>query len=69
MMELGLLMISIVIMFIIVLFWMIDRSNLQDKINKYERQISYLEREKDKNIKNIESLRVYIKEIMEGTLD
>jgi len=68
-MELGLLMISIVIMFIIVLFWMIDRSNLQDKINKYERQISYLEREKDKNIKNIESLRVYIKEIMEGTLD
>ncbi|GEM_PF-2899046 len=69
MMELGLLMISIVIMFIIVLFWMVDRSNLISKIYKYERQIRYLEREKDKNtIEPIDVLRLHIKTILDGSV-
>jgi len=69
-MELGLLMISIVIMFIIVLFWMVDRSNLQDKIYKYERQISYMERKRERDIdkaicERMEYKREFIKGLME----
>lgn len=68
MMELGLLLISIVIMFLLVLFWMVDRSNLQDTIYKYERKIRYLEREKDKNtIEPIDVLRLHIKTILDGS--
>lgn len=61
MMELGLFMISIVIMFILVVMWMVDRSNLQDKIYKYERKISYLERERDKIYSKIDDLKSILK--------
>ncbi|WP_346886458.1 hypothetical protein [Clostridium sp. UBA4395] len=61
MMELGLLLLSIVIMFIIVVMWMVDRSNLQDTIYKYERKISYLEKEKYHIYSKIDDLKSILK--------
>lgn len=70
MMELGLLMISIVIMFIIVLFWMVDRSNLISKIYKYERKISYMERKRERDIdKAINEPLQYTRGLIKGLME
>lgn len=61
MMELGLLLLSIVIMFLLVVMWMVDRSNLQDTIYKYERKISCMEKEKYHIYSKLDELKSMLK--------